>query len=367
MKIGIAVNFFNPSIGGSQVVAQKIAEYISKKHEVFVFTRKNINRKHSDFNYKIIEYNHTDYNNFSDKVKQISLDVLFIYSDVFDFFRQIITTDVLKYKLVIAPCGSNWVYSNRMNPNLFYRNSGKISSLICHSFLDRDYKLCSSGELKNKCTIIPNGVDLNEFDNNKLDRYNLLQHHHAKQWIVNVSNFFPGKGQEHMVDILNEIPNPDTFVYIQISSDIEFPIGEQLESSWKKSLSRLKKPITSVYMKNLERSKVVGFIKQANALALTSEKEVSPVVILEAMAASTPWVSTDVGNVRELKGGRYVTAIKNYKYHSIFDERVKKLFSRSLQEVLETPLIGSDGRYQIEKNLTWDKILPKYLEIFEQS
>lgn len=350
------------------MVTKKLADYCaSLGHTVSVITRKFKGRNPSLFtSYKVHEYHPNDHRGFLKTVDTIKPDVVLVYSDVFDFFRHLITSTV-KYRLIVAPCGCNWAYSNRTFANLIYRNSVKINAFICHSEYDRDYRLCSSGVLKPKCHVIPNGIDLAEFDSNKLDRNTLLPKHYEKRWIVNISNFFPGKGQNHMVDILNHLPNPENYVYIQVSSDIEFSIGEQLEIDWKKRIgTKLNKSMATVFKKNLPREEVVGFLKQSNALALSSEKEVAPVTILESMASATPWVAADVGNVRGLKGGRYITALKDSRYFSVFDDRVKKLFARALQEVLDSPTIGEDGRMQIEKELTWDKILPQYASIIEQ-
>lgn len=367
MKIALCTNFFYPSVGGSQHVSKKLADYLTDcQHNVAVFTRRLPARKSSNFKYNIIEYYPNDHKDFNKKLTGFNPDVVFIYSDVFDFFRQIIT-ETPKFRIIVAPCGSNWVYSNRAHSNIVYRNSSNISDFICHSIYDRDYKFCSSGILKNKCHIIPNGVDVEEFDENKIDRASLLPNDYHKRWILNVSNFFPGKGQNHMIRILNSLPSHEPIVYIQISTDTEFRIAEQLETQWKKLVSsQLNKNISVVYKKNIKRSETVAFFKQSNAFVLSSEKEVAPLTILESMAASTPWVSSDVGNTRELKGGRYIAAVKDARYHSLFDDRVIKLFGQSLQEVLDTPLIGEDGRNQIDKGLTWEKILPRYLSIINK-
>lgn len=369
LKIVITSNHFHPSIGGAQMVTKRLADYFSgRDHSVHVITRKFKGRNQSDFKkYKVWEYHPNDFNTFTKTIKSISPDIILIYSDVFDFFRNILTSDEIKCKILLAPCGSNWAYSNSSFASIFYRNSSRISSFICHSQYDRDFKLCSSVHTKNRCVIIPNGVDLDEFDNNKLDRNALLSQHAEKRWIVNISNFFPGKGQQHMVNVLNQLPNPENYVYIQISSDTEFSVSEKLENDWKKDVAtKLHKSLPMIYKKNIPRNEVIGYLRQANVFALTSEKEVAPLSILESMAASVPWVSADIGNTRELKGGRYITAIKNSRYHSVFDDRVCKLFARALQEMLDIPLIGEDGRQQIEQTMIWDKILPHYASIIEQ-
>src|ERR1035437_9994059 len=49
-------------------------------------------------------------------------------------------------------------------------------------------------------------------------------------------------------------------------------------------------------------------VKQADVVLITSSREASPLVVLECMAAGTPWVSLDVGCVRENSGGVLVSS-----------------------------------------------------------
>lgn len=364
-KIVIATNHFNPSIGGSQTVVEKIANFLHQNNqEVTVITRAIKGRNLSKFKYRVREYLTSDYRSFSKIIEDIKPDVLFIYSDVFDFFRQILTSEN-KSKLIIATCGSNWVYSNKSYANIFYNSCNKIHKIICHSEIDRDYKLCSSGLLKNKSIIIPNGIDIEEFDSNHQTRDDLLPNIKNKRWVLNISNFFPGKGQEHLIDILNILPEPENLAYIQINSSTEFAIGESLENSWAKKIhTKLNKKINVVHKKNINRKDVISFLKMSNVFAFTSEKEVAPLSILESMAAKLPWVSTDVGNVKELSGGFYIPAAKNSKNHSVFDDRVNKIFASKIQECLLKSSIADDGRLQIEKKFLWNKILPIYMDTF---
>ena len=62
----------------------------------------------------------------------------------------------------------------------------------------------------------------------------------GKKWILNVSNFFPGKGQENIPKILNQVKSLEDVLYIQVCSDIEFNVGKTLESSWKLKTDALK-------------------------------------------------------------------------------------------------------------------------------
>ncbi len=368
MRLGIAVNHFHPSIGGCETVIKTIAEYLAEHHDVFILTRKIRGRDHRDFEkYSVLEYTPGNVVAFDRTLIDLGLDVLMIYSDVFDFFRNVATRKN-EFRLIIALCGANWLYTHRNYVKILYRHIPSISALICHSKYERDYRLCSTDRFSDKVQIIPNGVDLEEFDTNKISRKKLLPHLSDKKWILNVSNFFPGKGQEHMMDILLEMPDLEKICYIQVCNEIEFAIGAQLESRWKGLTSKVtKKGITVEFLQDLPREEVVGFFKQSNAFAFTSEKEVAPLVLLESMAASLPWVSTNVGNAEELEGGSCIKSVKNAKFHNVFDNRVNKLFAEGLSSVWNAPRIGKAGRKQVEERFTWEKILPQYLKLIENA
>jgi len=107
-----------------------------------------------------------------------------------------------------------------------------------------------------------------------------------------VSNFFPGKGQEHIINILDKLPNKEDYSYLQISSNIDFSIGKTLENKWNNQVMQCHN-LDIRWLKNLSRQDTIGYFKNSNVFVFTSEKEVAPIVTLESMAARLPWVSTD--------------------------------------------------------------------------
>ncbi len=365
MKIAILVNHFPPSIGGAEKVAETIADFLSKHHKVAVFTRRIKERIEQKLPYKVVTYAQGDFGTFDRRLSDYSPDVVLIYSDVFDFFRQLAIRRN-PFKLILALCGANWLYTHPNYVNIVLRNMPNIHRVICHSKRERDYKICAYDHVAPKTVIIPNGIWLDEFDSVSKTKQELAPKIADKKWILNVSNFFPGKGQEHLIKILSEMPDKD-FVYIQIASDIDFAVGEILEHKWKKTSMSLKRLGVGVkLMKNLPRDDVIAYFKNSNVFAFTSEKEVAPLVLLEAMASSLPWVATNIGNAQDLEGGICIPVLKDSRFHSVFDGRTMKLFREGIEKLLSTPAIAESGRRQIERDLNWDRILPEYLSVVEQ-
>lgn len=362
MKITIAVNYFSPNVGGSEYVCQRIAEHWSKQHDVFILTNHSKERNLSNFKYNIIEYDKISIGTCIKKLEQINPDVLMVYSDYFDAFRNIITRNNPKYKLIVNLCGANWIYKNPSFANTFYRAALNIHKIVCHSIYERDYKFCSNKNLIDKTVIVPNGIDLEEFDNNNISKeqiikdLNLPKNILNSMWILNVSNFFIGKGQIKLIHILERIKSKNV-VYIQVASDPSFTsVNYPLELIWEKT----HKYVPSFLLKNIPRKYVIALFKQSNVFALPSEKEVAPIVLLESMAAKCPWVACDVGNVSGLKGGKYIRAPKDFNYKVVFDDWVIENFAKAIDEMLQIPLIGENGRKQIENEFNWSKIFPMY-------
>ena len=56
-------------------------------------------------------------------------------------------------------------------------------------------------------------------------------------------------------------------------------------------------------MERLPREEVFSALIESELLILTAKHETQPIVLIEAMAAAIPWISTDTGCIREMEGG----------------------------------------------------------------
>ena len=356
MKIAICTNFFHPSIGGCETVILKIAQFFSKNHEVFVFTRHLMNRKERKLNnITIIGYDYRNQNNFIHSLKKFDPDLTLIYSDLFDFFH--ITIEVSK-KTCVFLGGANRYFDRVSSRQMFNSQLSKIDSFVCHTKCERDYKLTKQLKIEDRTHVIPIGVDFEEFDTNETTRNDLLPELSEYPWILNVANFFPGKGQDILIDILSRI-KIRPIVYIQACSSISFSIGKQLEDIWKHKSKKLK-DIHVVFAKDKSRKDIVSFFKNSNVFAFPSLKESYGIVFIESLVSSLPWVSTNIGVAPELSGGKCIAAAKSPKYESIFEERVLSRFAQSIEDSINNVRLGEEGRKQAEKLFKWDDVLKQY-------
>jgi glycosyltransferase involved in cell wall biosynthesis len=104
----------------------------------------------------------------------------------------------------------------------------------------------------------------------------------------------------------------------------------------------------------VSRAETVSAVKEADLFILTSSWEASPLVILEAMAAGTPFVSFDAGCVREHAGGRVVTSVPEMV------EATRELLSNS--ELRRR--LGEQGKARIAERHDWEVITMAYDNLY---
>jgi glycosyltransferase involved in cell wall biosynthesis len=95
-------------------------------------------------------------------------------------------------------------------------------------------------------------------------------------------------------------------------------------------------------------------VAAADLFLFTSQVECAPLVILEAMAAGTPWVSYPVGNVEELPGG--IVA------------RSSRELQLAASEILDGahPALGVAGREAWQRGHRWELIVDRYESLFSE-
>jgi glycosyltransferase involved in cell wall biosynthesis len=207
--------------------------------------------------------------------------------------------------------------------------------------------------------IIPNGVDTAEWNSPSLGVRQAWGRTNAP-WLVNVSTHSPAKNHRGLFGLARALRGIGASAHVtQIGS------GHRARK-W--NLGRLgvrgscyyRCIATAPFVSNLtmkvgvSRTETVSAVKEADVFILTSSLEASPLVILEAMAAGTPFVSFDVGCIREHVGGRVVASLP---------EMVE-----ATRELLSSPELrrhlGEQGRARIAERHDWEVIVTAYENLY---
>ena len=143
------------------------------------------------------------------------------------------------------------------------------------------------GILADKVKIMPNWIDLERFSYDHLDIYNKYDLEKDKQYILFVHRLAKRKGAHHIASIAKELPKYD-FLIVGDGPD-KAKLQEEI-----KDLSNVK------LVGKVPNSDIPALMKASYLFFMPSEEEGFPRVLLEAMAAGTPYTAFDIGGVREI-------------------------------------------------------------------
>jgi glycosyltransferase involved in cell wall biosynthesis len=363
MRILICCNHSWPHVGGSERVIQQIAEAMVKDygHEVSVVSCSASSR----FSHNGVSYLNCAGSKemFFEQLKILNPEHIFVYSDCFRYWTELLRMKQHPCRISIALVGMNKMIGKNECILLLKEKKGLINC-ITHSDNYQDYMTCFDNGIP--VEVIPNGIDLNEFDSN--DHKFVLPDKDSNRFILCVSNFFPGKGQEHLVHVLRRLyAKRQDWSVVFMSTTVNFPLANYLRDSVKRMLSG--SPFKSHFLVNQSRENTIAAFKSATAFAFPSQKEVAPLVALEAQASKLPWVALPVGNTRHLKGGFLLpSGVKDSQGYLRYTDQSYDFFARRLDILLEDePLrqsIGQLGRKQVEQEYNWSAIAEQYNKVF---
>ena len=231
------------------------------------------------------------------------------------------------------------------------------SAVVSLSVLLEENAFCSRYGLPNP-HIISNGVNLSEWaaDSSGLrNRWGVG----SRPWLLSVGNHSSVKGHDRFYRLSQALRKQHHDVLCTIIG------GSHPAARW--GLGRLGIPggcwlscrfqslVAPVELRtNVPRGDVVAAIKEASVVAITSRREACPLVAIEAMAAGTPWVSFDVGNVRENAGGFVV-----HNEQEMMEKVLLLLANCGLRREL-----GEAGRRRAQDRHDWDKIVSQYEQVY---
>jgi glycosyltransferase involved in cell wall biosynthesis len=118
------------------------------------------------------------------------------------------------------------------------------------------------------------------------------------------------------------------------------------------------------------RHEVIQAFYAADLYLMASKVECAPLVLVEAMASNTPFVSIDVGNAAELVSEFECGIItqtnrdeRGYSYGEV--NSFVSIVSDLLKGSEHLRAMGERGHQAWKKGLTWDKIVERYEQVFQ--
>lgn len=364
MKIAIAVNHSWPHIGGSETVTRQVAEGLVKKYG-YECTIYSTTTTTSPFFAHGVKYKNC-FNNHIQFLKDINgnYDRLLVYSDLFVHWPRLVhDITSVKCPVIMAPVGMNGSLRKSAVMSKMRACKDKLKFIV-HTEGYHDQKILEDMNAEVYC--IPNAVDLKEFD--EYGHRDVTSHygiHKDKINLLNVSNFFPDKGQELLPACL--VGLEDKINVILISSGQSYALNKQLRQKAKRMFDS--SGINAIFLEEIPRYDMVNFYRECDIFIFPSLIESFGIVPMEAMACRTPWVSFPVGNMKNFEGGLLV----NNGFSVGLDGRIQPTqdayldFGKKVSQLIEDKelrkKLGEEGRIQVEQEYTLDVVVDKYKEV----
>jgi len=370
MRVLHTVEFYYPHVGGAEEVVRQISEGLAARgHEVTVATSVDANRKDRVVNNVRIQ----DFNIRGNFVKGIRgeahryIDFLLHnkYDVILNYAAQTWTTDLtfslldkLQCAKVLAPCGYSGLIGLR---RFIYRGYFKrlprylrlYDAIVYHSsqYIDKAFGDCMG---ISNYEIIPNGVTIAEFENPCLDfrsEYNI----NTPFLLLTVGNHYRGKGHDRILQVFCKLRRSDVTLVI---------IGNRVDgwhhSCWASCKRAARKDKRVVLLENIPRNHVVAAFAAADIFLFGSRVEAFPLVIIEAMASQTPFVSFEVGALRrgneEFAGGIIVDTI----------EEMVATVQNLLNDASVRQQLGESGYRRAKESYDWEKIVDRYEALYKR-
>lgn len=361
------VEFYYPHTGGAQTVVQQISErLVNRGYRVTVATAKLDCRNTRELNGVHIEEFSVkgsfgngiwgnDVGRYKDFLRSHPSDIMMNYAAqqwATDLAFEAVQS-VRKPKVnIIAPCGYSalsdsrtirWPqfadYFNCMIPAVL----PQYDASIYHSSCYQDYEYARNHGFVNSL-VIPNGVDEEEFTKPPLVKFREKYQVNTPFYGLCVANYYAEKGHDRVIECVR-LMNRNDFTMVFIGKG-----GDQISN-----LKAQSQGMNIQFHVDVPREDILAAFHEADIFLFGSYREASPLVIIEAKASKTPFVSTDCGNVREWKGGIVCKP----------DEMAVNANKILDDECLRKQLVR-EGWQEWKEKLTWESIIDKYENLYLQ-
>jgi len=390
-KIALMSGSYLPCIGGTEISLHNIAERLAKKgHKVVLIV------PFSSFIYTFFHYNKFTYSiiPFLPKIKdfmkwneKISFLVSFIYLKILDL---IFSFDVF-HITGAAPEGILYShYCYRANKPFLIRAVGydiqvdedinygarldKKIDILLKAWIKKANRLIATtqtvhngyiqlGVRNEKIIDIPNGVDTKRF------KINVNREETKKMYGINSNQFLflcvgrnhPKKGFKYLLDAVLLLKNwkLDNFVVAMIGKDMNI-LRNQAREMRISNYFKFINPITEnfKYKKNfdLPADELVRLYKSADCFVFPSLLETFGIVLIEAMAAGLPIITTNSPGCRDV--------VKNKENGLVVPSADPKALAMAMIELLNDEkkrILFSERNTKAVISYDWDSIVDSYL------
>lgn len=384
MRILHTVEFYHPSVGGMQEVVKQLSERLARfGHEVTVATTKLPQRRETSVHGVRIEEFAVSGNLAVGLSGEVERYRRFLLDGGFDvvtsFAAQQWATDAAITMLDRIPAQKVFVptgFSELNHPRFQGYFAGMrrwLTQYDMNVFLSDHYRDINFAREcgVERITLIPNGASEEEFlAETEIDIRARLEIPPDHFLILHVGSHTGLKGHAEAIAIFDRARVKDATLLIAANDfgggcAASCKMKRLLFNAWPKRRSDRKRLLITA----LPRKETVAAYRAADCFLFPSNIECSPLVLFECMASRTPFLSTDVGNAREIvqwsRGGWLLPTRKDAKGRSHAEMAASAAMLEQLWgDAAERSRLAGAGFDAWQERFTWEKIARQYENLY---
>jgi glycosyltransferase involved in cell wall biosynthesis len=280
--------------------------------------------------------------------------------------------DRVKARKVFVPCGFSGLHDPAYKDyfNDMPKVLKKYDATVYLSPTYRDTVFAKEHGVSNM-HIIPNGADEREFAQEVLNVRKQLRIPLNSKTIMHLGSFTGQKGQPEAMKVFTEA-KLEQATLILVGNVFDDKLyrrchAQALLFNLRPSSVRANRRII---VTQLDRPATVSLLSESDLFLFPSNIEASPLVLFESCAARTPFMSTDVGNAKEIaqwtKGGVIMPTTKDSLGNSHADIAAAAAMLRSLiVDDKQLADLARLGHKNWKAHYSWDILTKQYIKIYE--
>ncbi len=383
MRILHCVESYHPSVGGMQYVARTLSERLVRRgHEVTVATSHHPQRSADTIDGVRIAPFRISGNLVRGLAGEVEAYRAFLAQGAFDvvtlFAAQQWATDValeqlpaLRAKVVFVPTG----FSGLPDPAYaayFERMPAWMRAVDANVFLAEDYRDVAFARAHGvtRSVLIPNGASEEEFGApSPIDVRARLGIPRGHTLVLHVGSFTGAKGQPEAIEIFQRAGLRRATLLLVGDAANRRVYRRCRRRAWLERASPLRLfDRTAVRVATLDREATVAAFQAADLFLFPSNVECSPIVLFEAAAAGTPFLSTDVGNAAEIARwtgcGEIMATRTTDGWATAKPDAAAEQLRRLVADGGRRGELAAAGQRAWRERFTWDRIAARYEALY---
>jgi glycosyltransferase involved in cell wall biosynthesis len=365
MKIAILVSYFPPQrLAGTEIATYNTARHLAKQgHEVHVITSsdKELPKDSAEQGFYVHRLGSTQLRFLGaavfwlkalPRLKRLKPDIVHgqsIAMGVAGFLAK----KCLRKPYVVYGRGSDvylsWLFKGLIS-RLVLKNADAVIALT------QDMKREMQKSWNRDIWVIPNGIDLEGFDNLPRDEMRAkLRAKANEKLIIFVGRLRPAKGLKYLIKAIDIVKQSDQSARLLL-------VGEgPEEESLKRLVRKLNLESYLEFVGQIQNEEVPRYMAAADILVLSSLSEGFPVTVLEAMASGLPIVATRVRGLPEtIEDGQNGFLVEPKNPGQIADRLLRLLGNDELRAS-----ISANNRDKA-KGYSWEKITARLEQVYQK-